>query len=165
MDDRVVQHEAAEILLDAGVSVPLKGIRIPFRKKPLTIRLTMRRPRLSTQIRIARIYLGMGVTAEQMEKFTKEEEMRFLADHGKDVARMMAMAVCCTTLRTRLFGRPLAWVIRHWVEDVYIRAALQQFILLLGTQSFTNIIRSVQMTNPLRLRLSQKRKGSQGANT
>lgn len=157
---QVIQMEVAEALLDAGVSVPLKPFRIPFRKKPLVIRLTMRRPRLSTQIRIARIYLTLGVTAEQMEKFTKEEEMRFLADHGGDIARMAALAVCCTTLRSRLAGRPLAWVFRNWVDPPYLMAALTQFVMLLGTKSFTNIIRSVQMTNPLRLRLSQKSKGS-----
>lgn len=160
MEPRMIQQEAAEALLDAGVSVPIKSLKVPFRKRPVIIRLTMKRPRLSTQIRIARIYLGMGVTAEQMEKYTKEEEMKFLADHGRDMARMMAMAVCCTSFRTLLFGRPLAWIIRHYVEDIYLTAAMQQFILLLGTRSFTNIIRSVGMANPMRLRLSQGRKGS-----
>lgn len=160
MDDRTVQYEAAEALLDAGVSVPLKGIRVPFRKEPFVVRLTMKRPRLSTQIRIARLYLGMGVTAEQMAKFTKEEEMKFLAEHGRDVARMAAYAACCTSLRTGLFGRLLAWVFLHCVDPPYLMAVLTRFVTLLGTGSFTNIIRSVQMTNPLRLRLSQKRKGS-----
>lgn len=160
MDGRLVQQETAETLLDAGVSVPLRAIRIPFRKKPWVIRLTMRRPRLSTQIRIAGIYLGMGVTAEQMRKFTKEDEMRFLSDHGRDISRMAALAVCCTTLRSRLAGRPLAWVFRNWVDTPYLMAALTRFIMLLGTKSFINIIRSVEMANPLRLRLSQESKGS-----
>lgn len=160
MDDHIVQQAAAEALLDAGVSVPVKLLKVPFRRKPVRIRLTMKRPRLSTQIRIASIYLGMGVTAEQMEKFTKEEEMAFLAGHGRDIARMMAMAVCCTTPRTKLFSRPLAWIILHCVDDTYMRAALQQFILLLGTRSFMTIIRSVERTNPMRLRLSQEGKGS-----
>ena len=86
--------------------------------------------------------------------------MKFLAEHGKDIARMMAMAVCCTTSRTRLFGRFLTWIIIHYVEDIYLKAALMNFILLLGTGAFTNIIRSVEMTNPMKLRLSHKRKGS-----
>lgn len=155
-----MQYGAAEILLDAGVSVPLKEIKFPFRKKPLTIRLTMKRPRLSTQVRIAKIYLGMGVTADQIGKFTKEEEMQFLAEHGRDVARMAAYAVCCTSHRTSLFGRLMTWVFMHCVDPPYLMAALTQFVMLLGTRSFTNIIRSVQMTNPLQLRLSQGRKGS-----
>lgn len=160
MDERRIQQEAAEALLDAGVSVPLKPLRIPFRKNPFVIRLTMKRPRLSTQIRIANIYLGLGVTADQMVKFTKEEDMKLLADHGRDIARMAAYAVCCTSLRTKLFGRLLTWVFMHCVDPPYLMAALTRFVMLLGTRSFTNIIRSVQMTNPLRLRLSQRKKGS-----
>ena len=160
MDERRAQYEAAEILLDAGVSVPLKKIKVPFVKKPFELRLNMKRPRLSTQIRIARLYLEMGVTAEQMTKFTKEDEMRFLAEHGKLISRMVAFTVCCTSFRCRLFGRPLAWILRHWMDDGYLRVAFSNFVMLLGTASFTNIIRSVQMTNPMRLRLSQKRKGS-----
>ena len=38
---RMVQREGAAALLDRGVSVPLKDIRIPFRKKPLKLRVVM----------------------------------------------------------------------------------------------------------------------------
>ena len=31
---RKIQREGAEALLDAGVSLPLKDLRIPFRKQP-----------------------------------------------------------------------------------------------------------------------------------
>lgn len=79
---RLIQREGAAALLDRGVSVPLKDIRLPFRK-PLRLRVVMRRPRLGGLIRLARVYLSLGVTAKQMNKFTKEEEMAFLATHGK----------------------------------------------------------------------------------
>ena len=104
MDERKVQQEASEVLLDVGVSVPLKPIKIPFCKKPLMLRMAMRRPRLSTQIKIARLYLSLGTTYKELETL--------------------------------------------------------EFVLLLGTESFTNIIRSAEMTNPMKLRLSQRRKGS-----
>lgn len=82
---RLIQREGAAALLDRGVSVPLKDIRLPFRK-PLRLRVVMRRPRLGGLIRLARVYLSLGVTAEQMNKFTKEEEMAFLATHGKQLS-------------------------------------------------------------------------------
>ena len=85
---RLIQREGAAALLDRGVSVPLKDIRLPFRK-PLRLRVVMRRPRLGGLIRLARVYLSLGVTAEQMNKFTKEEEMAFLVTHGKQVSRMV----------------------------------------------------------------------------
>ena len=47
MDESVVrriQKEGAEALLNAGVSVPLKEFRLPFKKKPVRLRVTMKRP-------------------------------------------------------------------------------------------------------------------------
>ena len=47
MDEAVIkqiQREGADALLDIGVSVPLKAFHIPFRKSPLELRVTMRRP-------------------------------------------------------------------------------------------------------------------------
>ena len=96
MDDAVIrriQKEGAEALLNAGVSVPLKELRIPFRKKPVRLRVTMKRPYMSGQLRVARIYLSMGVTSEEMKKYTKEEEMKFLLEHGKSVSRIVAYAI------------------------------------------------------------------------
>lgn len=44
--ERLVQAEGTAALLDRGVSVPLKELRIPLVKKPLKLRVVMRRPRL-----------------------------------------------------------------------------------------------------------------------
>ena len=46
MDENKIQLEASEALLDIGVSVPFKPLRLPFRKKPVYLRMTMKRPRL-----------------------------------------------------------------------------------------------------------------------
>ena len=67
MDEAVIkqiQREGADALLDIGVSVPLKAFHIPFRKSPLELRVTMRRPYMSGQILFARTYLSMGITSE-----------------------------------------------------------------------------------------------------
>ena len=80
--ERLVQAEGTAALLDRGVSVPLKELRIPLVKKPLKLRVVMRRPRLGGLIRLARVYLSLGVTADEMKKFTKDEEMAFIAAHG-----------------------------------------------------------------------------------
>ena len=50
MDEATIRHiqmEGADALLDAGVTIPLMRLRLPFRKKPIEIRLTMKRPCLS----------------------------------------------------------------------------------------------------------------------
>ena len=48
----------------------------------------MKRPCLGSQIRIAKLYLQLGITYEEMEQFNKHEEMAFLAIHGKRVSKM-----------------------------------------------------------------------------
>ena len=157
MDERKVQQEASEALLDVGVSVPLKPIRLAFRKKRLLLRLTMRRPRLSTQIKIARLYLSLGVTYAELEALDKDGQMCFIAEHGKTISNMVALTMCGK------WWKPVwlvSWILRHWVDNLYMQVAMMKFVLLLGTESFTNIIRSAEMTNPMKLTLSQGKKGS-----
>lgn len=152
MDDRIVrlvQIEAAEALLNVGVSLPLKEIKIPFRKKPLVLRMTMRRPSMAGQIQVARTYLSMGITSEEMEKLSKDNQMKFLADHGDKICRMIAL-----TLGKRFMVRPLTWLVKHFVKYEYQIAAVRKFVSLMGTDSFIPIIRSAEMTNPMKLRLS-----------
>lgn len=154
---RLIQQEAAEALLNVGVSLPLKAFRIPFRKKPIVLRVTMRRPTMAGQIEIARTYLSMGVTSSQMENFSKEEQMRFLADHGDKVCRLIAL-----TLGRTIFVKPLTWFVKHFVRYEFQMAAVRRFVSLMGTDPFIAIIRSAEKTNPMKLtlRLSQKKKGS-----
>ena len=160
--ERLIQAEGAAALLDRGVSVPLKEVRVPWRRKPLRLRVVMRRPRLGGLMRLARIYLSLGVTAAEMEQFSKEEEMAFIARHGKAVSRMIACTLCRGWWSRHLLGGVAAWWVRQWMEPAYMSAAMRSFVLLLGTAPFTSIIRSAGMTNPMTLRLSHGKKGSQG---
>lgn len=155
-----IQREGADALLDVGVSVPLKAFRIPFRKKPVELRVTMKRPYLSGQIRFARTYLSMGVTSEQMWNFDKEEEMKFIAEHGRKLGRMIAYTVCRGWWSRHLLLWPTAWFVRNFMEQSYLMGAVKRFVSLMGTDPFIHIIRSAEMTNPMKLRLSQKKEGS-----
>lgn len=155
-----VEHEAAEALLDIGVSVPFKVIKIPFSKRTINLRLTMKRPCLGNQIRIARLYLELGNTSEEMEGFTTEQEMEFVAKHGKRISKMIALTICRGAITGRLFTPLMAFVIRWFVPDIFLQGANLHFITLLGTKNFMNIIRSAERVNPLRPRLSQQEKGS-----
>ena len=152
---RRIELEAAEALLSVGVSVPLMALRLPLIRRPLVVRLTMRRPTLGSMIEIARCYLRLGVAPDQLETMTKEAQMAFLADHGKDVSRMIAL-----TLGRRSLVGPLAWVIRRWMSRDYQIAALSRFVSLIGTDPFLTIIRSADRINPMRPRLSREKRGS-----
>ena len=147
MDEAVIkqiQREGADALLDIGVSVPLKAFHIPFRKSPLELRVTMRRPYMSGQILFARTYLSMGITSEEMWGFS----------------RMVAYTLCRGPFSRRVLLRPVAWLIRNFMEQRYLVGAIKRFVSLMGTDPFIPIIRSAERTNPMSLRLSQRKKGS-----
>lgn len=157
---REIEIEAADALLDVGVSLPLLRIKIPFRRKSFQIRLTMKRPCLGNQIRIAKLYLETGTTHEAMERFNKHEELAFMALHGVRISKMVALTICRGKLSGWLLTPIVAWLLRWIVDDRWIQGANLRFITLLGTKSFMNIIGSVERVNPLAPRTSQKRKGS-----
>ncbi len=154
--NRNVQMEGADVLLDVGISLPF--FKIPFTRK--MVRLTMRRPFLGTQIRITKLYLKIGVAYEDMQDFTQDEELAFIANHSKKVTRMLALAICRGQISGFLFHRPLALLMRWLCDDRFLFAASMQLLGLLNTKSFTIIISSAEKMNPMKLSLSQKRKGS-----
>lgn len=163
MDDSVIkqiQREGADALLDIGVSVPLKSFRIPLRKSPVELRVTMKRPYMSGQILFARTYLSIGVTSEDMWNFDKEQEMRFLAEHGKKVSRMLAYTICRGAFSRRFLLWVVSWFLRNFVEQRYLIGTVKRFVSLMGTDPFIPIIKSAERTNPMKLRTSQKKKGS-----
>ena len=127
--------QAADALLNRGVSIPIKEIKIPFRKRPIKLRVTLKRPYMSGQIEFARTYLSMGVTAEQMAAFDKEDQMRFIAHHGSKISRMIAYAICVGSLK-RIFLRPVSWFIRNCVEIRYQVAAAHRFCEPDGNRPF-----------------------------
>lgn len=157
---REVQKEAADALLDVGVSIPIKEWRLPFRRKPVRLRITLRRPSLTGAISLMRICLGIGVTSREMESYTPEEHMRFMVDHGVEVSHMLAYTIVRDPVSRRLLPGIVAWLLRELVEERYLMGAYRTFYRLMGTDRFTNIIRSAERMNPMKLRLSQRRKGS-----
>ena len=59
--EQLIEMECADALLDSGVSVLLKRWKFPWLKRPVEVRVTMKRPRLWGQILLAREYLKMGI--------------------------------------------------------------------------------------------------------
>ena len=90
---RRIQREGAEALLDRGVSLPLLDIRIPFLKSPIRLRLTMKRPTMSRQLKIAHTYLSMNMTLEQFSTMNYDAQMAFIAQHGKKFSRIIALTI------------------------------------------------------------------------
>lgn len=153
---RQIQREGAEALLNVGVSLPLMDFKVPFRKEPLHLRLTMKRPTMAGQISIARTWLSVGMTLSEFESLDYDGQMKFLNEHGKKLSRMIALTMPHWWLPTSV----LSWFIRHLMKWEYQKGAFEKFVTLMGTESFIPIIRSAEIANPLKARLSQAKKGS-----
>ena len=151
-----IQREGAEALLNVGVSLPLKDFKVTFRTDRLHLRLTMQRPTLARQTQIARTWRSVGMTLDEFEASDYDGQMEFLAKHGKKLSRMIALTMPHWWLPTSV----LSWFVRRWMKWEYQKAAFEKFVTLMGTERFTPIIRSAEMANPMKLRLSRGRKGS-----
>ena len=151
-----IQREGAEALLNLGVSLPVMAIKVPFRKEPLHLRLTMKRPTMARQIQIARTWLSVGMTLAEFEALDYDGQMEFMSKHGKKLSSMIALTMEHRWLPTCV----LSWLIRHSMKWEYQKGAFEKFLTLMGTESFTPIIRSAEIANPMKLRLSRRKKGS-----
>jgi len=152
--DAKIERAAADALLDAGVSLPLTLFRLPWRKKPLTLRVTLRRPYLGTQMRIARRFLGMEVSYETMRSLDKRGQQEFVAKHGKTLSRIVSDTIWRGRMGSLLMGGITSWFLRRFVDERYLLLAVTEYALLSDISSFAIIIRQVERMNPMTPRLS-----------
>ena len=124
--EQLIEMECADALLDSGVSVPLKRWKFPWLKRPVEVRVTMKRPRLRGQILLAREYLKMGIKPDWQPK-DKAEELAFVAEHGKAVSRLLAYTVCRGYVSRHVGIGVTAWVLRNFVEWRYLKAMFRTF--------------------------------------
>lgn len=154
MVDNRVEREVANVLLKVGVSLPLFRLRVPFTRCSYIFRITMKRPTLGNLIAISKIYLELGTTFEELSKFSRHEELSFMAVNGKRLSKMIALTVCSNGF-TRLLVPLLAFLIRHFVSPDIIYHSGVRYATMLSTEDFYPIIISAQKANPMKLRMSQ----------
>lgn len=156
-NDNHIEQAAGEALLDCGVSLPLFRFRIPFtRKKIALFRVVMRRPYLGSLVALSTAYLSLGTTYDKMKKFTKHEELEFMAKHGKTVAKMIAYTICRNGFTYRL-SPVIAWLLLWFAPYECLWAANIHFAGLVGVHPFLNIIKSAEIVNPMKPTLSQRK--------
>lgn len=116
----------------------------------------MRRPCLGSQMRIARQFLKLGITSQQVERFTDDQERAFFVEHLRELSMMVAFAVCRSYLSGLILAPVVAWLIRWKVPPEYLVEAQRWFKKLRSTRDFTDIIASAETINPFRPAASQK---------
>ncbi len=145
-----MEIEAAELLLDAGVSLPFLKIF------GFTLRLTMRRPTLGGIIRLTREQMKLGVTSAEIAAFTEEQRIKFLAEHGSTLSKIIALTVCRGWLSGMILAPLLAKAILWWMPYQYLLSAQMVFIHHLSdVKNFQPIISCIEQINPLHPKLSQ----------
>lgn len=154
---RNVEREAADLLLDAGISLPL--LRIPVVGK--SIRITMRRPTMGGIVRIIRCVQCLGVTFEQMKNFSEEEKQMFLLNHSTTLARIIALTICRGYFSGMILAPLLTKAILWWMPYEYIWHAQIVFVAYLSeVRGFQSIISLTEQINPLKPMLSHENKRS-----
>lgn len=149
-DEENIKGQAAEMLLDIGIQIPLLP-KFLFRKKNATV--TMHRPTLGNLMRIALVYQEIGVTPDDLKNMSFDEQMKLAADKGKDISRLVAYAVCSGCFTGKWLNGIVAWWLRWRVHPVMLVQAM--FQLLKGTQlkSFCSIIplaaQADELLNPI----------------
>ena len=73
----------------------------------------------------------------------------------------MIAYMICRGYFARKFGVWLtSWFIRNFMTHEYQIEVMKKFVTLMGTDPFIPIIRSAEISNPMKLRLSHVKKGS-----
>lgn len=129
------EHElrAAELLLDVGIEIPVKT-------RWLGGKFVMRRPTLGAMMRIARLYGELGASVADLEKKSVDEQMAFVAEHGKAISRLVAYAVCSGRIAGRMFNGVVAWWLRWNVHPAFLFQAMLFFVRGSKVRAFCNII-------------------------
>ena len=125
------------MLLDIGVAIPLLP-KFIFRKKESTV--TIHRPTLGNLMRIAKVYQQIGITPDDLKGMDFNAQMKLVSNHGNDISRIVAYAVCSGCFTGKWLNGMVAWWLRWRVHPVMLVQAM--FQLLKGThlQSFCSII-------------------------
>ena len=157
--EQTEQLKASALMLDMGVAIPVRPFKFLYRKKKPR-RVVMRTSGLGNLARISNLYLQMGITYAEMQEYTFEQNMEFIAGHGVTVSRMVAYTLVRSKFWGRLLNRPVAWWLRWRVQPMLLQEAMFQVLTMLNPTSCQTIINSVEMMNPMKPNLSHSGNGS-----
>ena len=155
MEANEIQMLGAVALLDDGISLPLHTV---LRRKPF--RLTMKIPVTRSFIRASKAYLSIGVTPEEYEGYDFTGKMRFVAEHGKAVSRIVAAGILRGPVMGRLLSRPLAWLLREMMHPVALMEAWKLLLNETAVTSFGIIITLAAAMNKMQPLVSRNESGS-----
>lgn len=148
-----IEANASELLLDLGVSVPVRPLRFLSRKRKPG-RIVLRRPYTGTLIRLIREYKRIGVTYDEMKAYNYDQTLYFVAEHGKQISEVVACTIVRGYFSYKLFHKIVAWWLRWRVHPSFLGDVMIQLMVMIDTTPFQNIIISVEKMNLMKPRMS-----------
>lgn len=142
MSPKETELLGATTLLGGGISLPLQTLLG-------TVRITMRIPSTEDLLRISRMYLKMGVTAEELNGYTFEQKARFMVIHGREVSRMVAFGIARRWPPPGVKNRIVAWLLRRYMHPVALQEAWMRILSPLTLGAFGNITASAEAVNQM----------------
>lgn len=142
MSPKETELLGATALLGGGISMPLQTLLG-------TVRITMRIPSTEDLLRISRMYLEMGVTAEELNGYTFEQKARFMVIHGREVSRMVAFGIARRWPPPGVKNRIVAWLLRRYMHPVALQEAWMRILSPLALGAFGNITASAEAVNQM----------------
>jgi hypothetical protein len=145
---------ASELILDLGVSIAIRPLRfLNFKKKRKNI--AIRQPYIGGLVRIGRAQMKIGVSHEEMKDYSVDQNMEFMAKHGKAVSEIVTMAILRGYFSYFLFHKIVAWWLRWRVHPVFLSEAMFQLFENINISPFKNIINLAQAVILTKPRLSR----------
>ena len=157
-DAHAAQRDAADVLLDLGVSIPVRAPRLLRWLGKREMRLTIRRPYYGTMVRISKAWLSMGVTAESISRNSLEDDLKLIGEHGRTVANIVALGILRGKFSGHFAGLLARWLMWHMHPSLMVESAYR-LVTLSKVEDFTTTIRLLGAMNVTR-NLSPGREGS-----
>jgi hypothetical protein len=151
--------KASQLILDLGVAIPLRPLRF-FNSKKRQRKVIIRQPYMGGLIRMCEQAATIGVNHDEIKTFTIDENIKFMARHGKTVSRIVAGAIVRGYFGYHLFNGMVAWWLRWRVHPLFLIEAMFQLFENMNISPFASIIKLVQATNLMKPRLSHLENGS-----
>ena len=117
----------------------------------------MRIPALRSRCPMARMYLKLVVSHEDLRTYTFEQKLEFMVKHTKTVIRMVAYAIVRGWVLGWLLNRPVAWMLRSCMHPAALEEAWMSALSTMSTVPFGNTIRLAEVMSLTAPNLSRRK--------
>lgn len=152
------QQFAADTLLERGLPLPVRATLF-FRLLGFKT-LKCYQPTLGNLIRINRIYLKTGITAETFKEISLRDAQILTVNHGFRLCKIIALGMVKGWIAPILLANLIAFRLLYLLKPKQICAVAQVMVEYSGTDVFIDTTSYISKLSVLNRKLGQKVQGS-----